>query len=291
VTPVTVSRTPAGNSELLREQYTLLRDSVSDFYNGESPRAIDIAVRLRTLVHQPEPRPGQVPSRPFLSFMDAGYSKLSIFHKMPDRCSPPTGTVVAIYQGVRLTGGSAPKFFRDDFSSPSYGLVPLERWWTEEYLALVSVRSSKKQITLDIANKDGGAHVDADVPARHAVASEPPVVFGVNGQFVRLNLARGTVAQAGNELLECLEYHFREILKDLLPAPTMQTIKQVAIRAGFRPMPVTDSIRALFTRTKNFLNVHTDGKWAFYTELRDGKKPDHWGHDFESLLMFLNSPA
>jgi hypothetical protein len=90
----------------------------------------------------------------------------------------------------------------------------LEQWWTNEYLALGTIRSSKKQITLDTANKDGGAHVDADVPSRHAVASEPPVVFGgTDGQFYRLNLARGIVAEAGCELLDYLERHFHQILK------------------------------------------------------------------------------
>jgi len=168
----------------------------------------------------------------------------------------------------------------------------LEQWWTKEYLALGTVRSSKKQITLDIANKDGGAHVDADVPIRHAAASEPPVVFGgPGGQFYRLNLARGIVAEAGSELLEYLGRHFHQTLKGLVPAVTIDRIKNTATNTGFQRMNLADPIRVLFTRGENFLNVHTDGKWAFYKELVDGKKPDHYGMDLESLQTFLTTAA
>ena len=115
---------------------------------------------------------------------------MPIFHKqlMP-------GAVLAVNQGIRIGGGARPKFVRPDFTSPSYSLVSLERWWNEAYLALGPIRSSKKQIVLDVADKDGGAHVDPEVPVRHVMASEPPVVFGADGEFIRLNLARGTVAR------------------------------------------------------------------------------------------------
>ena len=64
------------------------------------------------------------------------------------------------------------------------------------------MRSSKKNVVLDVANIDGGAHVDPNIPLRHAAASEPLFQFGVNENFVRPNLARVTVAQAGHELLD-----------------------------------------------------------------------------------------
>ena len=56
-------------------------------------------------------------------------------------------------------------------------------------------------------------------------------------------------------------------------------------------MPLNDSVRILFTGGDNMLNVHTDGKWAFYTEVVRGKSPDTWGKDFESLLAFLTSES
>jgi hypothetical protein len=74
-----------------------------------------------------------------------------------------------------------------------------------------TVRSSKKQVVLDLGNKDGGAHVDEEIPPRHAIASRPPVLLGVNENFVQPNLARATVAQAGAELQEYLERHFPSV--------------------------------------------------------------------------------
>src|SRR3989442_10398829 len=283
-----VARTQEGYSQLLRDNYALLRDSVEGFYAGNYAKALEIAVRLRTLVHQSDARPGQTPSRPLLHFIVPGYLKLTIYHKLP--VNP--GVVFAVNQRIQIGAGSVPMFVRAEFTNPPYSLVMLEQWWAEEYLALGTVRSSKKQITLDIANKDGGAHVDSNVPTRHAAASEPPVVFGgTDGQFYRLNFARGIVAEAGSELLDCLERHFHQTLKGLIPAVTIEKIKNTATNAGFRRMNLADPIRVLFSRGENFLNVHTDGKWAFYAELVDGKKPDHYGMDFESLQTFLPTPA
>jgi hypothetical protein len=282
---VPVTRNPQGYSQLLRDQYSLLRGSVVAFYGGNSAAALDIAVRLRTLVHFPETKSGQEPHPPFLSLVNPDYARLSIYHKVPT-----PGAVLAVNQAFVISN-TGTRFIREDFTSPSYVLVPLERWWGEEYLALGTIRSSKKQVILDVANKDGGAHVDVNIPIRHAAASEPPVLLGNEGEFIRPNLARTTVAQAGNELVEYLECHFRRDLKGVLPEADVETVKKAARRAAFQHVPVKDPIRVLFSRAANFLNVHTDGKWAFYTEISDGKKPDHWGLDFESLLAFLNSPA
>src|SRR6266550_8517482 len=68
-----VARTSQGYSQLLRDNYTLLRDSVEGFYAGNYAKALEIAVRLRTLIHQSDARPGQIPSRPLLDFIDPGY--------------------------------------------------------------------------------------------------------------------------------------------------------------------------------------------------------------------------
>lgn len=286
----TVKRSEPGYAQLLRDQFSLLNDSVGGFYRGVPAKAIEIAIRIRTLVHESAGRPGQVPSRALLSFLNPNFAKLSIFHKVPEHLSSPERSIAfSINQSFRMVPGQTPQFIREDFSSPSYVLVPLERWWNEEYLALGAVRSSKKQIILDTANTDGGAHVAERVPIRHAIASEPPFVFGVDDRFARPNLARATVAQAGNELLDYLEAHFRPILEDLLPPPTVEAVKRAAARFGFRAISSTDPVRTLFSRGNNFLNVHSDGKWAFYEELHDGKSPDHWGHDFKSLITFFHS--
>jgi hypothetical protein len=193
-----VTRTPAGNAKLFKEQYGLLKAAVNDHFDGIEARAIDVAVRIRTLVHDTGS------SHAFLATIDPNYEKLDIYRKP----LPSAKTVFWMPVGVQMTGGGESKIIRDDFKRGLHELVPLERWWSDDFLILGNVRSSKKQIVLDVANKDGGAHVDKEVPHRHVAATLPPFQFGVNENFLRPDLARGTVAQAGGELLDYLERHF-----------------------------------------------------------------------------------
>jgi hypothetical protein len=198
-----ISRSPAGNTKLLKDQYNLLKDSVGDFYAGVEAKAIEIAVRIRTLVHDTDK------SHAFLDTIDSNYKNLDIYRRIP----PSPKVVFSIPAGIQMSGDGTAKFIKDDLGSGQHELVMLDRWWTEEYLIIGTVRSSKKDVVLDVANKDGGAHVDpSGVPARHAAASEPPFRFGVNENFVQPNLARVTVAQAGNELLDYMERHFSAYL-------------------------------------------------------------------------------
>jgi hypothetical protein len=192
-----VTRNPANNPRLLKEQYELLKDSVAEFYAGKEIKALDVAVRIRTLVHDTDK------SQALLSLLAANYRELDIYHKLPSG-----DAVFVVNQSFRLSGDGAVKIVRDDFSSIAYTLVSLERWWTEKYLIMGAVRSSKKQVVTDVANKDGGAHLASEVPIRHAAASEPPLILGRNENAVRPNLARGIVAQAGNEMLNYIERHF-----------------------------------------------------------------------------------
>src|SRR5215469_1578776 len=165
-----VTRSPSGNARLLKDQYVLLKDSVEDFYAGVEARAIEIAVRIRTLVHETDK------SHAFLATIDPNYRSRDIYRRIP----PSPKVVFAIPAGIQMSGDGTAKFIKDDFSSGQHELVSLERWWTEQYLVIGTVRSSKKDVVLDVANKDGGAHVDPNIPIRHAAASEPPLQFGVN---------------------------------------------------------------------------------------------------------------
>lgn len=70
----------------------------------------------------------------------------------------------------------------------------------------------------------------------------------------------------------------------------LMTINQIEVagrKAGFVRQPLADKLRIIFRRGFGFLNVHIDGRWAFYVNLCDGRKPDNSGTDFESLSVFL----
>jgi hypothetical protein len=193
-----VTRSPAANAKVLKDQYDLLKSSVNDYYAGIEARAIDVAVRIRTLVHNTDR------SHAFLATIEPNYQKLDIHRKRP----PAKNVVFCIPMSIQFSGDGRSKIIKDDFTRGFHELVPLERWWMEDCLVIGPVRSSKKRVVLDVANADGGAHVDPEVPTRHVVASEPPLHLGRNEHLVRPDLARSTVAQAGNELLDYLERHF-----------------------------------------------------------------------------------
>ena len=195
-----VNRNPDNYPRLLKDQYGLLKDAVVGFYTGNEAKANDVAVRIRILVHSTSE------SQPLLFLVAANYLELSIYHKPASK-----DAIFVMNQPMRLSGDGAAVFIRDDFTSPSYVMVPLSRWWTEEYLIMGAIRSSKKQIVVDVANKDGGAHIDPKVPLRHAVASAPPLFVGSKDKSFRPNLARIIVAQAGNELLNYIERHFPNV--------------------------------------------------------------------------------
>ena len=75
-----------------------------------------------------------------------------------------------------------------------------------------TMRLSKRTIVLNVANRDGGAHIDDTVPDSHTVLSAPPFFFkmghGGHVQLMQPNIAYGITAQAGCEMQECLQRNF-----------------------------------------------------------------------------------
>lgn len=195
------TRNPANDTRLLLDQYARLKEALDGFYTGKDVQALNIAITLRVLVHET----GN--SKSLLSRLGPNYWDLTIRHK-PLR--PNAVFVVPI--ALEIGGDGTRRVVRSGFDSPSYQLVPLRRWWNEDYQPLGATRLSKRTIVLNVAEKDGGAHIDGKVPDSHATLSEPPFVFGVdNGGeklFMQPNLAYGITAQAGCEMQDCLERHF-----------------------------------------------------------------------------------
>lgn len=72
---------------------------------------------------------------------------------------------------------------------------------------------------------------------------------------------------------------------------TINQIETAGRGSGFIRQPLADRRRVIFRRGYNFLNVHLDGRWAFYANLPDGRKPDNSGTGFESLSAFLATQA
>ena len=69
---------------------------------------------------------------------------------------------------------------------------------------------TRKQVILILANKEGGAHVDANMDSSYArLLTDQPLHFELRGVPVETpDLTRFLAAQSGVEMLECLKRNF-----------------------------------------------------------------------------------
>ncbi len=198
----------------LKEQVHLLNKSLADFYAGDMIQALSIAVRARTLVHRTRS------STPLLEQVDPQYQTLEIRDKLPEETDEaekvarsPGSVVYHCTVGIRLgtSTGFSPYV---DFSSSAYTLVSLGTWWRRACLIFPyngrHAIFSKKDLVCVLANKEGGAHVDAQLPPEYAkLLLNSPIRFYTCGHETdTVNIARYAVGQLGAELLDCLERNF-----------------------------------------------------------------------------------
>lgn len=197
-----VVRDPANDTRLLEDQCHRLKDALEGFYAGNDVQALNVAVTIRVLLHETSR------SKSLLSRLHSDYWNLTIYDKPP--LAPKA--FFALRTPLIISGDGTKRLIRPEFDSDGYRLVPLNRWWNDEYQPLGPLRLSKREIVLNVAHKDGGAHIDGEVPDHHATLSVPPFLFAMdNGgekHFMQPNMAYGIAAQAGCELQDCLVRHF-----------------------------------------------------------------------------------
>lgn len=192
----------------LEEQRHFLSKSIRDFVSGDLSEAVRLATAIRVLVHET----GN--SAPLLKQLTANYLQLDIMDMKPEKQEklPPgimKATVMVVPVSFQITDGQL--FLNPDLSVQSRAPSILGKWWERPSLVLPgSGGFSRKEIVLGLSNKEGGAHVDANITTkyRQLLASEQ-LKIGVNGGAVTpLNLSRYMTAQSAVELLDCLTRNF-----------------------------------------------------------------------------------
>lgn len=81
-------------------------------------------------------------------------------------------------------------------------VVPFQDWWQERVFTLNGVSLTRKDLVLTAADKDGGAHVDADLPANYEMLANglwTAVVEGSPAQKMQPQ-AMVTLVQIGFEM-------------------------------------------------------------------------------------------
>jgi len=152
------TRNPGNDLALIRQQHDRLKEAVDAFYADKEVQALNIAITVRVLIHETNR------SSSLLSRVNPNYWDLTIHHKPV--LNPQA--VFAVPLTIQIGGDGTRKIIRTSLDSPSYKLVPLSEWWSAAYQPLGTLRLSKKDIILTVADKDGGAHIDGKVPDTHA---------------------------------------------------------------------------------------------------------------------------
>jgi len=108
-----------------------------------------------------------------------------------------------------------------DLESPAYGQSILGAWWDANPCMVLPALGPffRRELVLGLANKEGGTHVDADIPKRYQMVLDSQFVHAkINDMDLgALNISRLVAGKAGVELLDCLNKNF--------PGSTLQPAK------------------------------------------------------------------
>jgi hypothetical protein len=99
-----------------------------------------------------------------------------------------------------------------DLGTPPYVQSKLGSWWNANPCMVLPALGPffRRELVLGLANKEGGAHVDADIPKRYQLVLDSQFVrFKINDTDLgALNVSRLVAGKAGVELLDCLDKNF-----------------------------------------------------------------------------------
>ncbi len=155
-----VMRSSSDFKEQLARQLQFLQTSCDQYDAGNVDEAIRIATALRVIFHH-TPH-----STSLLSHMAATtIEMLSTAGKRPS--NHPRGYWPGLIQieidVAQITVRARPKF---NATPGVHRMLPFSAWWNGEVVYFGFGRRIKRdRLILDAANKDGGAHVDASLPA------------------------------------------------------------------------------------------------------------------------------
>lgn len=136
----------------LRQQLRFIENSCEAYDRGHIEEAIRIGTCLRVLLHDTRK------STSLLTHLSARH--VPVLSTCKVRESIPHGTVFDGLSGISGAG------IRAKLGQSSTLIeMPAEAWWQQLVIGLGQGRNlSRAVIALTAANKDGGAHVDADLP-------------------------------------------------------------------------------------------------------------------------------
>lgn len=165
-----MKRTNDDLQEKLAQQLQLLILSCNNFDSGLEVESLNIATRLRVLLHDTTDSKSllkQLGLKSDTLFLDS----MAPIDPIPTgeyRNGQPIMSVSGMPPGVAfsMSPGGARYVAPLDNSPLARGMIAFANWWNDETISTGEGRCSRKKLVLDLANKEGGAHVDTRANSR-----------------------------------------------------------------------------------------------------------------------------
>jgi hypothetical protein len=216
--------------EKLEEQRHFLCKSLDALTSGDLAEGVRAAASIRVLVHE------TASSKPLLKQLTANYLQLNILDSPEARPqSAPPGTVGAVVMSVPISiriVSNEGVFLNRKLEEQNRVPTILGKWWLRPSLILPGIGGlSRKEIVLGLVNKEGGAHVDADMSRRYQqLLNYKAFQVGWSQEVTPLNLSRFMAGQAGIELLDCLDRNFPKLpQRPYSPNPHLPPQKRINV--------------------------------------------------------------
>lgn len=196
--------------EKLGEQRHLLHTALAGMSAGDLTQALHVATIIRTLIHETGA------SKPLLKYIKPNYLELPILDRVIEtpKDVPPGMMAVVFYCPVsaKLCAPAGTVSLITEIDLAKYSPSILGAWWnTNPCMVLPGLGPFfRRELVLGLANKEGGAHVDPDIPRRFQLVLDSHFVHArINDiDLGALNISRLVAGRAGVELLDCLDKNF-----------------------------------------------------------------------------------
>jgi hypothetical protein len=196
-------------SKALDEQRHLLRTAIDGMAAGDLAQALHVATTVRVLVHETGA------SKPLLKHLDNNYLEMPILERTehPAPKAPPGMQSITFYCPVsaQLKAPEGTVSLITELKLEDHTVSKLGVWWTHACMMLPGVGPvTRRELILGLSNKEGGAHVDADISEKYKnMLASKFINFKINDvDLGPLRVSRLVAGRAGVELLDCLNRVF-----------------------------------------------------------------------------------
>lgn len=191
-------------AEELKDSYEFviqtLKENAEKYDNGGKEAAADIALKLRILL------------------WDKGRNKsilgqMGLKEKFWDTATIGADPLLPYAGLVSVMRGYVPHL--DDFGPDARGLIPFGDWWSKQIVIddRNALQFNRERIVLEIADTDGGAHIDPQLKAQYAELKRGnPIGWKIGAQpdvWVDLkDVHHASVRQIAHEVLKTLDPNY-----------------------------------------------------------------------------------